>query len=344
MVRLAIKARKADGTPAAAHPPADALVSVSGLKMYFPIPSRRLTASGGGVIKAVDDVSFTIRRGETLGLVGESGSGKSTIGRCLLMLYRPTAGQVLFQGADVNRVNRRDAIRLRRNAQAIFQDPFSSLDPRMTVEQLLSEPMIIHRLARRQERPAKVAELLATVGMNPGMAARYPHELSGGQRQRVAIARALAIKPAFIVCDEPVSALDVSVQAQVLNLFEDLQEQFGLTYLFIAHDLSVVRHIAERVAIMYLGHMIEVADREEIFTNPLHPYTQALLSAAPIPDPVVEAERQRIVLTGEIPSPANKPVGCVFHQRCPIAIDECKEAMPPLREARAGHHVACIRA
>ncbi len=322
----------------------DNLVEVRGLKMYFPLPATKLFGRSGGVLKAVDDVSFSIRRGETLALVGESGSGKSTVGRCLLMMYRPTEGDVIFDGMNLANASRNDLKRLRRQAQVIFQDPFSSLDPRMSVEQLLTEPMIIHKSVPRGERKAEVERLLSTVGMSPKMARRYPHELSGGQRQRVAIARALTIKPAFIVCDEPVSALDVSVQAQVLNLLEDLQDQFGLTYLFIAHDLSVVRHVADRVAIMYLGHMVEIADRDEIFNNPQHPYTQALLSAAPIPDPVAEATRQRIILQGEIPSPANKPSGCVFRKRCPIAIDACKDAMPPLRETVAGHRVACIRA
>ncbi|MFC3761885.1 ABC transporter ATP-binding protein [Tenggerimyces flavus] len=312
--------------------------------MHFPITTGGLLPRKRGVIKAVDDVSFTIGRGETLGLVGESGSGKTTVGRCLLLMYKPTGGQVLFDGTDLSTLHGHGLHQFRKDAQVIFQDPFSSLDPRMNVEQILSEPFIIHKLAKRHERRAKVIELLDTVGMGAQLASRYPHELSGGQRQRIAIARALAINPPFIICDEPVSALDVSVQAQVLNLLEELQDKLGLTYLFIAHDLSVVRHIADRVAIMYLGHLVEIADRDEVFREPLHPYTKALMSAALIPDPIQEEQRQRIILTGEIPSPANKPKGCVFHQRCPIAIDACKEQMPPLREAKPGRFVACIRA
>ena len=321
----------------------DPLVDVSGLKMYFPLPSGKLFQKGG-TLRAVDDVSFQIGRGETFGLVGESGSGKSTIGLCLLGLYQPTGGRVLLDGHDVSKARGKALQRIRKGIQVIFQDPFSSLDPRMTVEQSLAEPLVIHRLSDRRGRSAEVQKLLATVGLTARMAWRYPHELSGGQRQRVAIARALAIKPAMVVCDEPVSALDVSVQAQVLNLFEDLQQEFGLTYLFIAHDLSVVRHIADRVGIMYLGHMVEAADRDETFDHPLHPYTQALLSAAPIPDPVKELQRHRIILSGEIPSPSDKPAGCVFHQRCPLAVDACKAAMPELREVRPRHWVACIRA
>jgi oligopeptide/dipeptide ABC transporter ATP-binding protein len=321
----------------------DVLADVRGLKMYFPTPSGSLFGHGD-TVRAVDDVSFSVLRGETLGLVGESGSGKSTIGRCLLGLYKPTAGQVLLEGNDLSTANRRQMKRIRKDVQAIFQDPFSSLDPRMTVEQLLVEPLIIHDFVERKDRTAYVQELLSRVGMNAKHAARYPHQLSGGQRQRVAIARALAIRPAFVVCDEPVSALDVSVQAQVLNLFEDLQQELGLTYLFIAHDLSVVRHIANRVAIMYLGHIVEIADRDEIFDHPQHPYTQALLSAAPIPDPVKELQRQRIILSGEIPSPSHKPKGCVFSQRCPIAIPACQDEMPPLQETRPAHWAACIRA
>ena len=322
----------------------DTLVEARGLKMYFPSPSGKLFSRKGGVVRAVDDVSFTIAEGETLGLVGESGSGKSTIGRCLLMLHKLTEGSVIFQGRDLGALSPREMKAVRRDAQVVFQDPYSSLDPRMSVEQILAEPLIIHNLARRGERRSRVEELLDKVGLRARMANRYPHELSGGQRQRVAIARTLAIKPAFVICDEPVSALDVSVQAQVLNLLEDLQQEFGLTYLFIAHDLSVVRHIANRVAIMYLGHIVEIADRDLIFDNPRHPYTQALLSAAPLPDPIKERQRQRIILTGEIPSPADKPKGCVFHQRCPIAIEECKDAMPPLRDIGSGQQVACIRA
>ena len=315
------------------------------MKMYFPVTSGIIFQNRVGEIKAVDDVSFYIRRGETLGLVGESGSGKTTIGRCILQLVRPTAGEVVFDGLRLVDLNARGLRGVRRKMQVIFQDPYSSLNPRMTCGDIVGEPLKIHRLTSgRAEHQDRVAELLTTVGLNPYMADRYPHEFSGGQRQRIGIARALAVDPEFIVCDEPVSALDVSIQAQIINLLEELQDKFKLTYLFISHDLSVVRHISDRVAVMYLGHIVEIADRNELYENPLHPYTRALLSAIPIPDPKVETQRERIILKGELPSALNPPEGCVFHTRCPIAIDECRVEMPILKEVSPEHWVACIRA
>ena len=323
----------------------DVLLEVRDLRMYFPVTSGVVLQRKVAEIKAVNDVSFSIRRGETLGLVGESGSGKTTIGRCILQLYTPTSGDVIFEGQRLNGLSTKAMRPVRRKMQVIFQDPYGSLNPRMTCGDIVGEPLVVHRLTSNDsEYEERVAELLRLVGLNPYMADRYPHEFSGGQRQRIGIARALAVDPSFIVCDEPVSALDVSIQAQVINLLRRLQDQLGLTYLFIAHDLSVVRHISDRVAVMYLGHIVEVADRNELYENPLHPYTRALLSAVPIPDPVVEAQRERIVLTGEVPSPTDPPAGCVFHTRCPIAIDECKLDMPELREVGNDHWVACIRA
>jgi len=320
------------------------LVDVRNLKMYFPVRSGIIFQKKVADIKAVDDVSFTIRRGETLGLVGESGCGKTTTGRCILQLYKPTAGEIRFEGQDLTKMKGGELRRFRRRMQMIFQDPYSSLDPRQNCASIVGEPLIVHKMVKsRGEYRDQVAELLSVVGLNPQMAPRFPHEFSGGQRQRIGVARALAVHPSLIVCDEPVSALDVSIQAQVINLLEDLQEQFNLTYLFIAHDLAVVRHISDRIAVMYLGHIVEVAERGELYENPLHPYTKALLSAVPIPDPVVEAQRERIILTGDVPSPLHPPSGCVFHTRCPIAIEECRQQIPELRDVGDGHLVACIR-
>ncbi len=319
------------------------LVQIKNLRVYFPITEGVFRRRVGDV-KAVDDISLTIRRGETLAVVGESGSGKTTLGRAILRLSKPTSGEIWFDGVDILRIKRRQLMPYRRRVQVIFQDPYSSLNPRMTAGSFVGEPLVVHRLtATKAEYQARVAELFRSVGLDPAMTGRYPHEFSGGQRQRIGVARALAMQPEFIVADEPVSALDVSIQAQILNLLEDLQEQFGLTYLVIAHDLSVVRHIASRVVVMYLGKVMEVADNVQLFDDPLHPYTQALMSAVPVPDPRIERTRQRQVLVGDIPSPANPPSGCVFHTRCPIAIDECKGEVPPLRETKPGHWTACIR-
>ncbi len=322
----------------------DVLVSVQDLQMYFPVRSGIIFQRKIADIKAVDGVSFEIKRGETLGLVGESGCGKTTTGRCILQLYKPTAGNVLFEGQDLTTLKGGQLRRFRRRMQMIFQDPYSSLDPRQNAGSIIGEPLIVHKMTNsRGEYREQVAELLSVVGLNPSMANRFPHEFSGGQRQRIGVARALAVRPSLIVCDEPVSALDVSIQAQVINLLEDLQEQFNLTYLFIAHDLSVVRHISDRIAVMYLGKIMELADRTELYENPLHPYTKALLSAVPIPDPVIESQRERIILTGDVPSPLRPPPGCVFHTRCPIAIDECSQVVPELRNVGNEHWVSCIR-
>ena len=320
------------------------LLEVKNLKKYFPVTSGVIFQHKVADVKAVDDVSFFIRKGETLGLVGESGCGKTTTGRCLLQLFEPTAGQIIFEGQDLNKLSGKQMREMRKKIQVIFQDPYGSLNPRMTCGDIGGEPLVVHKLtSSKAELRDKVADLLQTVGLNPYMADRYPHEFSGGQRQRIGIARALAVNPSFIVCDEPVSALDVSIQAQVINLLEDLQERFDLTYLFIAHDLSVVRHISDRIAVMYLGHIVEVASRTELYENPLHPYTKALLSAVPIPDPVIESQRERIILTGDVPSPMNPPEGCVFHTRCPIMSDECRVEVPELREVSPDHWVSCLK-
>ncbi len=330
-----------------AGPSGDVLMQVRDAKMYFPVTSGIILQRKIADVKAVDGVTFSVRRGETLGLVGESGCGKTTLGRMVLLLYKPTAGSIHFDGQDLTKMRSGDIRRMRRRMQMIFQDPYASLNPRMTVGSIIAEPITIHGLAKsRQERRDRVQELMRVVGLNPYYANRYPHEFSGGQRQRIGIARALAVQPAFIVADEPVSALDVSIQAQIINLLEDLQAQFGLTYLFIAHDLSVVRHISNRVCVMYLGKMMELTNRLELYERPLHPYTKALMSAVPIPDPAVEAQRERIILHGDVPSPMHPPAGCVFHTRCPIAIDECKRVVPEWRNvgtAHEEHWVACIR-
>ncbi len=320
--------------------PADDLLVVRDLFKYFPITAGILQRHVADV-RAVDGIDFEIRRGETLGLVGESGSGKTTAGRVILRLADATKGSVTFEGREIVGLSRAEMRPLRKEMQIIFQDPYASLNPRMTVGSIVREPLEIHRIATGKDADARVQELLRLVGLQPYHANRYPHEFSGGQRQRIGVARALAVGPKFIVADEPVSALDVSIQAQVINLLQDLQQQLGLTYLFIAHDLSVVRHISNRVAVMYVGKIVEIADRNRLYDNPLHPYTQALLSAIPIPDPDVERRRKRIILTGDIPSPVNPPAGCRFHTRCPVAFDRCKTEVPAFREYEPGHRAAC---
>lgn len=312
-----------------------ALVEVRHLVKHFPVENS------DDVLQAIDDVSFDIIAGETLGLVGESGCGKSTVGRCVLRLYEPTSGDVLFEGRSILGLPGREMQALRREMQIIFQDPYASLNPRLNIFSIVSEPLRIHGVSNRTEQRERVAELLSRVGLDPAYMKRYPHEFSGGQRQRIGIARALALNPKLIICDEPVSALDVSVQAQVVNLLQELQEEFGLTYLFISHGLAVVEHISNRVAVMYLGKIVEIADARELYQNPLMPYTQALLSAIPIPDP--KQKRKRIVLVGDVPTPINPPSGCRFRTRCPIAIDECAKVVPDLREITPGHFAACIR-
>ena len=313
------------------------LVVVKNLKEYFSVSTGLFRSTP---LKAVDDVSFAIQRGETLGLVGESGCGKTTVGRTLLHLYKPTAGEIWFDGKQV--VSKEDILEYRKKSAMVFQDPYSSLNPRMTVSDIIAEPLDVHKLyASQKEREEKVLELMNRVGLNSEHASRYAHEFSGGQRQRIGIARALAMNPSFVVCDEPVSALDVSIQAQVINMFDELQEEMGLTYLFIAHDLLVVRHISDRIAVMYLGKMVEMADAREIYDHPLHPYTKSLMSAVPLPDPKRARENKRIVLSGDIPSPLHAPSGCPFRTRCPHATEACAAAMPEFKEVSSGHFAAC---
>ena len=316
------------------------LVRVENLKKYFPI-TRGVFQRHVGDIKAVDGVSFFVRRNETLGLVGESGCGKTTTGRTILQLYRPTAGHAYFEGQDLSTMKGEELRRMRRRMQMIFQDPYASLNPRMTIGSIVGEPLEVHNIAKGKEKRERVQELLRLVGLNPYFINRYPREFSGGQRQRIGVARALALNPSFIVCDEPVSSVDVSIQAQIVNLLEDLQAQFNMAYLFIAHDLSMVRHISSRVAVMYLGKIVELTDRHELYSNPLHPYTQALLSAVPIPDPVVEERRQRTILEGDVPSPANPPEGCNFSTRCPVVMDICKKEKPDYKEKGDNQFVSC---
>jgi oligopeptide transport system ATP-binding protein len=310
--------------------------------MHFPITQGIVIQRQVGAVKAVDGLNFDIVRGETLGLVGESGCGKTTTGRAILQLYRPTAGTVVFKGEELTKLKGEKLRRMRRQMQMIFQDPYASLNPRMTVGDIIGEPLQVHDILKGRARRDRVQELLKVVGLNPYFVTRYPHEFSGGQRQRIGVARALAVQPEFIVCDEPISALDVSIQAQIINLLEDLQAKFNLTYLFIAHDLSVVRHISDRIAVMYLGKIVELTGRKELYENPLHPYTRALLSAVPIPDPVVEEQRRRMVLEGDVPSPAHPPAGCNFHTRCPLAMERCGQEEPEFRDVGGGHWVACF--
>lgn len=319
----------------------DALLEIRDLKMHFPIYEGVFVRKETARVRAVDGLTFNIERGETLGLVGESGCGKSTTGRAILQLYTPTAGEVLFDGKDLCKMGPKELHEQRRNLQMIFQDPYASLNPRMTVNDIISEPLKVHKLASGIQAQRRVQELMEIVGLDPRFIRRYPHEFSGGQRQRIGIARALACNPKFIVCDEPISALDVSIQAQIMNLLEDLQQEFGLTYLFIAHDLAAVRHISTRIAVMYLGNMVELATGEDLYERPSHPYTRALISAVPIPDPEVEETRERIVLEGDVPSPINPPSGCVFHTRCPFAWERCKKEKPAFHDIAQGHFVRC---
>jgi oligopeptide transport system ATP-binding protein len=319
----------------------DVLLRVEDLAVHFPVTRGVVFKKTVAVVKAVDGLDFTITKGETLGLVGESGCGKSTTGRAILQLIPPTRGRVLIQGTDLCGLKGESLRRMRRHMHMIFQDPYASLNPRWTVSSIISEPLRVHHILPPKDRVERVKELLRLVGLSPSHINRFPHEFSGGQRQRIGVARALASDPKFIVCDEPISALDVSIQAQVVNLLEDLQDQLGLTYLFIAHDLSMVRHICDRVAVMYLGVIVELARRDELYENPLHPYTQALLTAVPIPDPKKDRARRRTMLEGEIPSPLNPPAGCRFHPRCPIATEKCRTEPPAWREVAGGHWVAC---
>lgn len=322
----------------------DVILEVAGLKMYFPI-TRGLLKRKVGEIKAVDGVSFKMKRGETLGLVGESGCGKTTIGRCISRLYKPTAGKIWFDGKEISAMSEKEFWPLRQDIAVIFQDPYGSLDPRQSAGSIVGEPLKVHKLAEsKADYLEKVERLFGKVGLDPGLMGRYPHEFSGGQRQRIGIARALAGDPSLIICDEPVSALDVSIQAQIINLLMDLREgSSGLSYIFIAHDLSVVKHFSDRIAVMYLGRIVEITTPEELYSNPIHPYTRALLSAVCVPDPDIEATRERIVLEGEVPSPANPPKGCTFHARCPEATPECSVEVPTLREVGHDHEVACLR-
>ena len=318
------------------------LIEVRNLKMHFPVTEGALISRVVAHVKAVDGISFDIKRGETLGLVGESGCGKTTTGRCILQLEKATAGEIIYDGRDLNKLSKKQMRPMRQRIQVIFQDPFSSLNPRMKIGEIISEPMMVHKIIDNQaDRDTRVRELLSKCGLNPKFADRYPHEMSGGQRQRVGIARALAVEPEFIICDEAVSALDVSIQAQVINLLEDLREEFGLTYLFISHDLSVIRHLCNRVAVMYLGNMVELAETDELFDNPQHPYTKALLEAVPIPNPTAEKARAHKIIKGEIPSPMNPPSGCVFHPRCTMAVPACSQSFPEFREVKPGHWAAC---
>lgn len=326
------------------HTMSETLIEVKDLKMYFPVTKGIVLRRKIGDVKAVDGLTFSIRKGETLGLVGESGCGKSTTGRALIQLYKPTTGEVIFHGTDLTKLPPEQMRQMRRKVQMIFQDPYASLNPRMTVGDIIAEPIMVHNLRKGKEAVReRVQELLKLVGLNPYFINRYPHEFSGGQRQRIGIARALAVEPEFVVCDEPVSALDVSIQAQILNLLEDLQNQLGLTYLFIAHGLAAVKHISDRVAVMYLGKIVEIAAGAQLYQAPTHPYTQALLSAVPIPDPALERTRARIILTGDVPSPLNPPSGCRFHTRCPIATEQCKQQEPELKDIGGGHMVSCHR-
>jgi len=322
--------------------PGEILIDVKGLRMYFPVTSGVLISRVVAHVKAVDGINFHINKGETLGLVGESGCGKTTTGRCILQLEKATEGQIIYEGQDLTKLKQKEMVPVRQKIQVIFQDPYSSLNPRHKIGEIIGEPMRVHGIIpETDKRDRRVAELLSLCGLDPKFADRYPHEMSGGQRQRVGIARALAVNPEFIICDEAVSALDVSIQAQVINLLEDLRDEFGLTYLFISHDLSVVRHLCHRVAVMYLGKIVELADCDELYDNPIHPYTRALLAAVPIPDPVTEAKRKHEVVKGEVPSPINPPKGCVFHPRCTLTVASCSQAIPEFREIRPGHWVAC---